>query len=42
MRWTESVDNQITELGLLQLCILLEEGYCPKLVEIEIDGIFIH
>lgn len=33
------IDNQITELGLLQLCILLEEGYCPKLVEVDIESV---
>ena len=32
------LDNSISELGLLQLCILLEEGYLPNLVEVEIDN----
>lgn len=34
-----SVDNHISELGLLQLCVLLEEGYCSHLVEIDLDSI---
>ena len=34
----DPLDNTITELGLLQLCILLEEGYLPNLVEIDIDN----
>lgn len=32
------LDNSISELGLLQLCILLEEGYLPNLVEVEVDN----
>ena len=32
------LNNSISELGLLQLCILLEEGYLPNLVEVEIDN----
>mgnify|MGYP002443706706 CR=1 FL=1 len=31
-------DNNITELGLLQLCILLEEGYLKNLVSIDVDN----
>lgn len=31
-------DNHITELGLLQLCILLEEGFLPNLIEIDVDN----
>lgn len=39
--WTEMEwwsDNHITELGLLQLCILLEEGYLPNLIEVDVDN----
>lgn len=37
MNWL-SLDNNITELGLLQLCILLEEGYLRNLVSIDVDN----
>ena len=34
----ENADNHITELGLLQLCVLLEEGFCTHLMEINVES----